>query len=165
MKDDCRGCRLSRREFVQDVFMVAAGALAASSLVSSQAMALPLSALAELKADGTEHSYPLPAQDGASIDRDNQVILVRYQSHVYAFALSCPHQNTALRWLEAEGRFQCPKHHSKYQPDGVFISGRATRGMDRYEVRREGDVVVVNLDKLFHDDKDPAGWLSAAIQL
>lgn len=165
MSDDCTECRLSRREFVRDVFTLAAGTLAVSSLVSSQAMALPLSMLAEFKADGTEHSYPLPAQDGASIDRDNQVILVRYQSHVYAFALSCPHQNTALRWIEADGRFQCPKHHSKYQPDGVFISGRATRGMDRYEVRREGNAVVVNLDKLLKDDTDHAGWLAAAIQL
>jgi Rieske Fe-S protein len=118
-----------------------------------------------VKANGSEHSYPVPAQDGASIDRDNQVILVRWQSHLHAFALSCPHQNTALRWIDTEGRFQCPKHHSKYQPDGVFISGRATRGMDRYALRREGDSVAMNIDKLYRDDRDNAGWLAASIQL
>jgi Rieske Fe-S protein len=77
------------------------------------------------------------------IDKANQVILVRWQNAVYAFALSCPHQNQALRWDAKETRFQCPKHKSKYQPDGTFISGRATRAMDRYAVRHEGDTIVV----------------------
>jgi Rieske Fe-S protein len=110
---------------------------------------------------GDEHTYPIPAADGAVIDRDTEVILVRYQGKVFAFALSCPHQNTALKWLADEGRFQCPKHKSRYQPDGTFISGRATRGMDRFALRRDGDKVVVLLDTLFKQDKDPAGWAGA----
>ena len=56
---------------------------------------------------------------------------MRFQGVVYAFNLSCPHQNTALKWQPDDQRFQCPKHKSRYQPDGTFISGRATRGMDR----------------------------------
>jgi nitrite reductase/ring-hydroxylating ferredoxin subunit len=150
---------------MRDVLAFAAGALAIQGLTPARAMALPVSTLRPVKAAGQEHSYPIPGQDGVNIDRENQVILVRYQAHIYAFALSCPHQNTALRWIEADGRFQCPKHHSKYQPDGVFISGRATRGMDRYAVRREGESVVVNLDKLYQDDQDHPGWLAAVIQL
>jgi nitrite reductase/ring-hydroxylating ferredoxin subunit len=165
MSDDCGGCRLSRREFVKDVLVLSAGALAAQGLAPMKLLAVPVSILSPAQRRLQLLTYPIPAQDGASIDRDNQVILVRYQSHLFAFALSCPHQNTALRWLEEEGRFQCPKHHSKYQPDGVFISGRATRGMDRYEVHREGESVVVNLEQLYHDDVDHAGWLSAAVQL
>lgn len=165
MSNDCDGCGKSRRDFVADMLMLSAGALALVGLAPSKAMALPMTALTALSSNGDEHSYPIPAQDGASIDRDNQVILVRYQSHVYAFALSCPHRNTALRWEQENNRFQCPKHHSKYQPDGVFISGRATRGMDRYAIRRDANTVVVNLDKTFHDDEDRAGWLAAAIQL
>ncbi len=82
---------------------------------------------------------------------------------MYAFALSCPHQNTALKWLKDEGRFQCPKHKSKYEPDGTFIEGRATRGMDRYVVRRDGAKVVVDLGKLIEQDKDGAGWSAAQV--
>jgi nitrite reductase/ring-hydroxylating ferredoxin subunit len=165
MRDDCRDCRLTRRTFVHDVFFLAAGALAIPGLADSPPLALRIASFTGWPGGAQSPSYPIPAQDGVTIDRGNQVILVRYHSHVYAFALSCPHQNTALRWQEAEGRFQCPKHHSKYQPDGVFMSGRATRGMDRYEVRRDGDAVVVNLDHLIRDDKDHAGWLAATIQI
>ena len=67
----------------------------------------------------------MPAADGVTIDRDAQVILVRFQQKVYAFNLACPHENTALRWRERDVRFQCPRHESQYQPDGTFI--RAAR--------------------------------------
>jgi Rieske Fe-S protein len=99
------------------------------------------------------------------IDRDNQVILVRWQNTVYAFNLSCPHQNTALRWDEADARFQCPKHHSKYQPDGTFISGRATRNMDRLSVRRDADTIVVDVDAMYKSNEDQAAWAAAIVRL
>ena len=28
---------------------------------------------------------------------------------------------TALKWAPRDAQFQCPKHHSKYRPDGSFI--------------------------------------------
>jgi nitrite reductase/ring-hydroxylating ferredoxin subunit len=164
---ECEGCSLdtTRRSFVQNMLVLAAGAVAAAGLTPDRALALPVAFSRATRRTSDEHSYPIPAQDGATIDRDNQAILVRYQSHIFAFALSCPHQNTALRWMDKEGRFQCPKHHSKYQPDGTFISGRATRGMDRYAVRLAGDSVVVNFDHLFKEDEDHAGWLAQQIVL
>ena len=110
-------------------------------------------------------AHPAEVADGATIDKQEQVILVRFQGVIYAFNLSCPHQNTALKWLAADQRFQCPKHKSKYQPDGTFISGRATRGMDRLAIRREGETVVVNVDLMFEQDKDPAGWTAAKVTL
>lgn len=112
-----------------------------------------------------EHAYPIPATDSTTIDKDNQVILVRFQQKVYAFNLSCPHQNTALHWLQDEDRFQCPKHKSRYQPDGVFISGRATRNMDRFGIRRDGGNVVVNVDKFFRSDENAAEWAAAVVAL
>ena len=159
----CGGCELGRRAFLRD----AAGAVAAAFFVlgarKAEAAAMPLSLMTPLRAGKAERTYALPATDGASIDRDAEVILVRWQGKAYAFALSCPHQNTALRWLEHDGRFQCPKHKSKYRPDGTFIEGRATRGMDRYDLRRVGNNVVVNLDALHEQDKDPAGWNAASV--
>ena len=91
--------------------------------------------------------------------------MVRYQGKVYAFALSCPHQHTALRWEPDNSQFQCPKHHSKYQPDGTFVSGRATRGMDRFMITRSGDNVVVDVDAMHKEDKDPAGWAAAMLKV
>ena len=159
----CEGCELGRRAFLRD----AAGAVAAAFLVlgarRAEAAALPVALVRPLATRGRERTYPLPTADGATIDRDAEVILVRWQGNAYAFALSCPHQNTALRWIERDARFQCPKHKSKYTPDGRFISGRATRGMDRYGIRRAAATVVVNLDVLHQQDKDPAGWSAAVV--
>ena len=91
------------------------------------------------------------------------MIVVRWQSAVFVFSLACPHQNTALKWSAQDAQFQCPKHHSKYRPDGSFIEGRATRGMDRFAVKRDGDRVIVDLDKLYQQDKDTAEWKAAYI--
>jgi nitrite reductase/ring-hydroxylating ferredoxin subunit len=114
---------------------------------------------------GAERSYALPAEDGVNIDQDNDVILVRNANRVYAFALSCPHENTALRWRRQDQRFQCPRHESKYQPDGAFLSGRATRNMDRFAIRRDGQKVVVNLAQLFRSDRQKPEWDAAAVTL
>jgi Rieske Fe-S protein len=143
--DGCGGCALGRRAFLRDAVALAA------------AVALP--------AGGQTRVYPIPAQDGAVIDRENDVILMRWEGSVYAFSLACPHQNTALRWLGGDGRFQCPKHRSKYRPDGTFIEGRATRGMDRFPVRREGDGVAVDLGRVLKQTGDAAAWAAAVVRL
>jgi Rieske Fe-S protein len=93
------------------------------------------------------------------------VILARWQGSVYAFALACPHQNTALKWLDADQRFQCPKHKSKYRPDGSFIEGRATRGMDRFSLKRDGAGIAVDLGEIHEQDTDASGWASAFVKL
>jgi nitrite reductase/ring-hydroxylating ferredoxin subunit len=129
------------------------------------AAALPARLAHALTSRGTEHRYPIPAGDSVAIDADNGVILVRWTGKVYALNLACPHQNTALRWQEDEHRFQCPKHKSRYQPDGTFIEGRATRSMDRLALRRDGEAVLVDLDKMFKQDEDQAGWTGAVITL
>jgi nitrite reductase/ring-hydroxylating ferredoxin subunit len=112
-----------------------------------------------------DKSYAIPASDAVVIDKDESVIIARFGAKVFAFSLACPHQNTALRWDAGNKRFQCPKHRSRYQPDGVFIEGRATRGLDRFAVRRDGESVVVNLDLLYQEDKHPTEWAAAFLPL
>ena len=118
----------------------------------------------EAQGSGNERRYPLPAVDGATIDRASQVILVRYAGHIYAMSLVCPHENAAVRWLAKDGRFQCSKHTSRYTPDGTFTSGRATRNMDRFPVHKDGGQVVVTIDRVYQSDKDPDGWNAATVQ-
>ena len=152
----------SRRAFLQlACFTVSAAAL---GLSATDAEALPV-AFVRGAASGSEHRYPIPAGDGVTIDKVVQVIIVRYQGHGYAFNLACPHQNQMLRWLPKEGRFQCPKHESKYQPNGTFIDGRATRNMDRLAVRVDGGSLVVDVDKMYQSDKDPGGWAAATVTI
>ncbi len=144
----CSGCP-SRRSFLQ--------VLAGVGLAT-----LPVLFVDGIEAAG-EQKYPFPAADGVTIDRKQQIIIVRTQGHVYAFNLSCPHENTALKWLPKDNRFQCPKHESKYQPNGTFMSGRATRNMDRLQIRRDGDALFVDLSHIIKSDADPSGWAAASI--
>ncbi len=165
----CGGCSRShdRRAFLTGVAAVVA-ALALDSAFSRSAQALPVREVQRLAPAGAtpqEATYPLPAADGVSIDKKEGVIIARHAGVVYAFALSCPHQNTALRWNEGNGTFQCPRHKSKYQADGVFITGRATRAMDRFAVHRAGDTIVVDLDHLYQQDDNAAEWASAKVAL
>jgi Rieske Fe-S protein len=110
-------------------------------------------------------TYPIPNVDGVQIDKDNEVILVRWQGNVYAFNLSCPHQRTTLRWNDSAKEFQCPKHKSKYTPSGGFISGRATRGMDRFAIQRAGNNIVVDVDQMFEEDENEVQWKTAFVKV
>jgi len=156
--------QLTRREFIGRASCALWAALAASGVTLDAALAHPI-AIRAISGQGNEHSYALPSADGVNIDQDNEVILVRSANHIYAFALACPHENTALRWRPRDQRFQCPLHENKYQPDGTFLKGRATRNMDRFALRTDGHQVIVNLDKLFRSDQQRTEWEAAVITL
>lgn len=159
---DCAGCTLgdalARREFLRE------------AVTRAVALGFIPGAARDLQSIiGTgpraEKAYPFPAGDGVSIDKDESVILARFDNRVWAFSLACPHQSTAIRWDAGANRFQCPKHKSRYRTDGTFIEGRATRGLDRFALRRDGATVLVNLDALYREDKEAAQWAAAVIQV
>ena len=161
----CSGCVVGgRRDFLRTLSGGAA-ALAAIGIAPDAASATPLRWIAALSSRLEEKSYPIPAGDGVQIDKDSDVILARLGKQVYAFALACPHQNTALKWEAGDNRFQCPKHKSRYRPDGTFIEGRATRGMDRYAVRLAGATIMVDIDKVFQEDLNKGAWQQAVVTL
>ena len=152
-------------------FLRAAGlALASLGLLGAGARdadAMPAALIAEITGrDGKvaeEKHYPVPSADGIAIDKDNSVIIARAGGKLYAFSLACPHRNTALRWNEGDHEFQCPKHHSRYRSDGVFIDGRSTRNMDRMAIRRAGNELIVDIDKLYQADENPSEWEAAFV--
>ncbi|MEZ4416984.1 MAG: Rieske (2Fe-2S) protein [Gemmatimonadota bacterium] len=111
--------------------------------------------------DGDQMAFPIPAADGVTVDRKNELILVRESGQLFAFALSCPHQRSMLKWREKDGRFQCTKHGSKYQPNGEFVEGRATRGMDRYPVQVRDGQLWVDTSRKIQQDEDGPGWTAA----
>ena len=173
---ECGGCALhgaltapsalERRAFLR------AGALALASLGllgpgAGTAQAMPVRDSGALPPNGgdrhDEKRYAIPTTDGASIDKDNSVIIARAGGRIYAFSLGCPHQNTSLRWDAGDKQFMCPKHKSHYRPDGTFIDGRATRDMDRLAIRRDGQALVVDVDTLYQQDLNATQWASAFI--
>ena len=153
----------SRRDFLRCAGCFGA-AVAMLGLTSDVTSALPVYETTGA-ADGGEHRYPIPPGDSVNVDQSAQLIVVRADGHVYVFALSCPHQNNVVKWIAKDRRFQCTKHDSRYTPNGTYTSGRATRNLDRYVIRRDGDAIVVDLHKWVQSDKDPAGWAAATIAL
>lgn len=146
-----------RRAFVLDALALAVGTFAIGA---------PLGIVRAL--DTTISSvvrYRIPSADGIQIDARQQVILCRSKGEVFAFALACPHQNTALRALPATRGFQCPRHKSRYEANGTFISGKATRHMDRLPIRRDGDDVVIELDVAIRSDTELDRWQKAVVRL
>ena len=156
---DCGDCPLMDRRS----FLKSAALLSASATVAFTGVANALPVVSGTRVGREEKSYPIPATDGVQIDKDLDVILSRTQGKMYAFNLACPHQNTAIKWDGGKGRFQCPKHKSVYTPEGVFVEGRATRGLDRFTVRKDGNSIVVNLDSLLQEDEDAEKWKKAFI--
>jgi nitrite reductase/ring-hydroxylating ferredoxin subunit len=165
--EPCEGCALvpPRRAFFRDLGAAALGALLMAGIPAELAAAFEPREIHGVRRVGGDPSYPVPTADGVQIDKTNQVILVRWQNAVMAFNLSCPHQNTALRWTEGKGEFTCPKHKSRYQPDGTFIAGRATRNMDRFSLTHAGTEIVVHVDAMHKSDADQGGWASSVVKL
>lgn len=143
----------------------AVGALAAMHIFGSDVTAITIDETTGQPVGPNERSYPIPQTDGASVDHEAQVILARAQGKVFAFALSCPHQNAAVKWITLDRRFRCTKHESQYQPDGTYTSGRATRNLDRFPIRRQATNVLVDITKVYQSDRDPAGWAAACVTL
>ncbi|HZM25921.1 MAG TPA: Rieske (2Fe-2S) protein [Gemmatimonadales bacterium] len=154
-----------RRAFLRELAAIAAGVAAALEIRPERAAAWSVGFATGRTAFRDAVSYAIPSQDGVTIDKDREVILVRYQQAVYGFSLSCPHQKTPLRWQEDEHHFKCPKHKSRFEPDGTFIDGKATRNMDRYAIQRQGNDVVVDLGKLYREDENREGWIAAVVRL
>lgn len=162
---DCEACSLgeTRRRFLKEVG-AALAALASLGVPAAESM-LPIGHIRPLGRGPKTASYPIPAQDGVQIDSQQEVIIARWQGSIYAFNLSCPHKHTALKWRPEDLRFQCPKHKSKYSPDGHFLSGKATRSMDRFSLTRQADNIVVDLAAMHKEDQDLAGWNAAVLKV
>jgi nitrite reductase/ring-hydroxylating ferredoxin subunit len=173
---ECGGCTLrdaldapaamERREFLRAAGLVIASlGLFGGTARSAEAMVPGTATVLRAGAGDRreEKRYAIPASDSVAIDKDNSIILARAAGRVYAFSLSCPHQNTALRWNADDREFQCPKHKSHYRADGTFIEGRATRDMDRMAIRRDGNAVVVDVDMLWQQDEHPKEWGAAFV--
>ena len=164
--DDCNGCTLhDRRSFLtRTLAAVAAASVLLPGIVRAEEMVGFVLHTATPRGDGTA-KYPVPDADGAIIDTENEVILVRNSGRVMAFALSCPHQRAMLRIKGGDTAFLCPKHKSEYKIDGEYIRGRATRNMDRRAIRKDGAGVAVDIDSVIQSDDDAAAWAAAIVTI
>jgi nitrite reductase/ring-hydroxylating ferredoxin subunit len=167
----CEGCPVatSRRAFLREAALSAAAAIAALSVVNPAS--LFAEAVSEITPTSTptagllERTYAIPATDSVSVDVGNDVILARWQNRVYAFSLKCPHKGARLEWRNSEKRVFCPKHKARFLADGSHVSGRGKRDLDRYEIHRTPDGIVVDLRRARRADTDPDAWARTVVSL
>jgi quinol---cytochrome c reductase iron-sulfur subunit, bacillus type len=60
-----------------------------------------------------------------------------------AFAPQCPHLGCAYHWEAQNQEFLCPCHASRFTIEGNVISGPSPRPLDRYEMKIEGDKLLL----------------------
>ena len=166
-EESCTDCPLvvDRRAFLRGAALAAAATLAALGAAPSAAFAESVRAIAPLATAGGQRTYRMPGVDGVAVDWANDVIIARWQGRAYAFSIKCPHRGTRLEWHADETRIFCPKHKARFRPDGAHDSGRTSRNLDRYDVRRQGSDLVVNFDALRRADTDAAAWSAAVVQV
>lgn len=164
--NECTDCAVQdRRTFVgRTLAAIAVASALLPGIVRAEEMVGLVMHRAVRQGNGTA-KYPIPDADGATIDADNEVILVRTGGKVIAFALSCPHQRAMLKIKGGETAFLCPKHKSEYKLDGEYIRGRATRSMDRRAITKSGREVIVDIDSVIQSDEDAAGWAAASVSV
>ncbi len=51
---------------------------------------------------------------------------------VLALYKVCTHLGCLFAWVDANNRFECPCHGSKFAQNGAYIEGPAPRGLDRF---------------------------------
>jgi cytochrome b6-f complex iron-sulfur subunit len=81
--------------------------------------------------DGTDTIYAGIAEDG---------LMALYQK--------CVHLGCRVPFCQQSQWFECPCHGSKYNHAGEYRLGPAPRGMDRFSMIIEGDVVKVDTSKI-----------------
>ena len=108
--------------------------------------------------------------DNAAVETEGLVLVLHNglagsANRVYAFALACPHEHAAVKWLAKDHRFQCTKYDSQYTPDGKYTSGKATRNLDRFPIRKQDSMVIVTTDRVFQSDQNAPAWNEAGIDV
>jgi cytochrome b6-f complex iron-sulfur subunit len=53
---------------------------------------------------------------------------------VLAISAVCTHLGCLYKWSEANGRFECPCHGSKFTAEGKWIEGPAPRSLDTFQL-------------------------------
>lgn len=70
-------------------------------------------------------------------------VVKKSDKEVIAFAPSCTHLGCAFRYEERKKTFLCPCHTSNFDLDGKVLDGPAPRPLDRYDVKIEGNKLML----------------------
>jgi Rieske Fe-S protein len=78
---------------------------------------------------------------------EHDFVLFVEQIGVWAVSRKCTHLGCRLNFQEKEGLLLCPCHHSRFNKEGIRISGPAQKNLPRFQVAT------------MQEDKDGKGYL------
>ena len=78
---------------------------------------------------------------------EGKIWLSNTDQGIVALYKVCTHLGCLYKWVDANGRFECPCHGSKYEVTGKYIEGPAPRSLDRFAMTIQttaGESLVTN---------------------
>jgi cytochrome b6-f complex iron-sulfur subunit len=137
---------MNRREFLIYTWGAALGLLTLQSGVASYFFLYPRFRAGEFGGDFfkpvTEFGDPTTPPKGDTTGKFWMVTTAEGQPK--AIYMVCTHLGCLYKWVQANNRFECPCHGSKFDKDGYFIEGPAPRSLDEFETTVEGGQVIVH---------------------
>jgi Rieske Fe-S protein len=97
----------------------------------------------------TMHQIPTPICDAmpGTWNKPNMILLARDGSTWRAFSNRSTHRGEPVIWREDLGRFYDIYSAAMWDTAGRPVAGPAPRGLDTYQVTRDGDYVIIDLSK------------------
>ncbi len=142
---------LNRREFLSYSWGAAMGLVAAQGALATGLFMYPRFRAGEFGGDfflGPASGLPgnAAAPQGDPIGK---FWLVNTETGPRALYMVCTHLGCLYKWVEANSRFECPCHGSKFTREGEYIEGPAPRSLDQFvvEVQENGAVLGTTQDQ------------------
>ncbi len=137
--------KLNRREFLAYSWTAAVSVVAVQQVVATGLLMYPRFKAGEFGGDfllGLTSALPdLSASPQG--DPIGKFWLVNTEQGPRALYMVCTHLGCLYKWVEANRRFECPCHGSKFTREGEYIEGPAPRSLDQFVVEiQEGGTVV-----------------------
>jgi cytochrome b6-f complex iron-sulfur subunit len=128
---------ISRREFLYYIWGASMALLMAESAGAIIWFSLPRFRAGEYGGIFTLDPSTLPAVGSPPVGRpDGKFWLSNTKNGLLALSMICTHLGCLFKWVDANNRFECPCHGSKFQADGTKIKGQgpAPRNLDRFVI-------------------------------
>jgi menaquinol-cytochrome c reductase iron-sulfur subunit len=93
----------------------------------------------------TEMTFRRNRVDGWKVisEKSTAWVVKSADNRIVAFGPQCTHLGCAYHWDEGRNLFICPCHNSLFGMDGQVKAGPAPRPLDRYDVKVEGDRLLI----------------------
>jgi len=126
---------VSRREFLYYAWTASMALALAESAGMLIWFGLPRFREGEFGGTFTFAGSDVPQIGSAPTDiPEGKIWITNSSEGIVALYKVCTHLGCLYKWVDANGRFECPCHGSKYEVDGTYIEGPAPRSLDRFAI-------------------------------